>query len=373
MRTTVKIVMVIALATLTTITSLQAAAPASRTAVTPGQINYQGRLTTPSGALYSNTTYNIEFRVYDADSGGAVQWGAKYLVYAKNGYFNVLLGASGGQALTVNTPVYGPEELWKALWYDVARANNNNLFLGITVLEDYTGAALPADEVSEAFPRQKLLCTPFAERAQSARYARESFGAFSAGGDLDVTGSVAATGNLAVDGNSSVDGTATVQGTTTFNSGVVVNNAVADLNKGLDVNGGRTYLRQGLDVFGSSELRGGATVTGPVTASDTINAPRFQVNGAVPIHVRRFDCGTGEDQKTNTGYSTTDWSAMMVGFDMGYGDIDEDGGEETFKVRMYESGGTWWIHCQGHYHGNYADFGIDVMFVKRALVDDNRY
>ena len=157
-----------------------AAVPASRTAVTPGTINYQGRLTDPDGEPYTNGVYTIEFRLYDAATGSSSGlWGCAYSAYVKDGYFNVMLGATGGSALS-NAPTYGPTELWKALWYDsAAPAKANDRYLGLKVLSG-PDPALP-DPPVEAFPRQRLLSAPFAERAQMANYARAAIDTFTIG------------------------------------------------------------------------------------------------------------------------------------------------------------------------------------------------
>jgi hypothetical protein len=47
---------------------LNAAVPTTRTAVTPGIINYQGMLLNPAGTPYSNGVYTLEFRIYDSET-----------------------------------------------------------------------------------------------------------------------------------------------------------------------------------------------------------------------------------------------------------------------------------------------------------------
>ena len=441
-------------------TVVRAQFPSPFTAVTPQQLNYQGRLTTPDGTPYSNLVYDIEFRVWTAASGGTTPlWGARYSVYAKEGYFNVILGAPGGVALTCTY-----NEIWKALWFNPS-SPQNKLYLGIKVLKDFAGKAIPPADAQEAFPRQQLLCSPFAERAQMAQYARESIDDFLVRQKLTVNGLLDANLGLDVSGGATVlSGNLTHSGgTATFNNGIVVNTAAATLNKGLDVSGAKTYLRLGAEVSGLAELKGGVTVTGDgtfknnVTVSnnvtinniatigqltlrgfgstddlaldfgssyslyadstgggasgnrlwlktptggevklggstrmdnfrvlgnnmvfdggnvDFVNVNTIKVRSAKPIVVKRFTLGDNiYEMWKETNYSTTDWSAMIVGFNYGYADIEENNSRDTFVTRMEKSGGTWKVHYRGHYqNSSLGDPVIDVMFIRNELVTDD--
>ena len=379
---------------------VSAAVPASRTAVTPGIINYQGRLTDPNGDPYSNGVYTIEFRLYEAATGsGAGLWGCAYSVYIKDGYFNVMLGGTGGSALT-NTPTYGPTELWKALWYDsAAPAKANDRYLGIKVTSG-DDPALP-DPPVEAFPRQRLLSAPFAERAQMANYARAAIDTFTIPSTLTVSGTVTAAGAVTVRGAATLTNT-TVNGTLTVNGALTANNAQAVFNKGVSVNGAKTCAKQGLEVSGgAAELKGGATVNGTLTVSTGLVKAQgglevtggqakaknglevsggalnllgdLTVAGSKAIVVRQYHASNTEDYTWDTGFPITTWSAMMVGFSFGTADIDEDDEEATFMARMERGwNGNWFLHYRGHYHKNLGDPTIDAMFIRRELVDDNR-
>ncbi|MBI4515297.1 MAG: hypothetical protein HY699_05705 [Deltaproteobacteria bacterium] len=63
----------------------------------PNLLNYQGRLTDPSGTP-KNGTFTMQFAVYDAESGGnqlptGSPWSETQSVTVTNGVFNVLLGS----------------------------------------------------------------------------------------------------------------------------------------------------------------------------------------------------------------------------------------------------------------------------------------
>lgn len=62
----------------------------------PYKMNYQGRLTNASGAAMADGLYNMKFRIYDAASGGTLQWSevreVGNRVQVTNGQFAVQLG-----------------------------------------------------------------------------------------------------------------------------------------------------------------------------------------------------------------------------------------------------------------------------------------
>ncbi len=60
-------------------------------AAVPHLINYQGRLTDTAG-IPLNGTYNLTFRIYDAETAGNLLWQGTYSVSIQKGIFAVLLG-----------------------------------------------------------------------------------------------------------------------------------------------------------------------------------------------------------------------------------------------------------------------------------------
>ena len=179
--------------------SAMAAVPASITKFVPETMNYQGYLANPStGAAYVDGIYDLDCRLCRQASGGTAIWGARYSVYVKGGYFNIMLGDSSGVRIYSTAdgssyPTYGVAELWKALYYDSSVSEKNNLWLGVTPRQNATlGSIADPREIS---PRQQLLAAPYAFRAQSAQYANASQGDFSVGGNLSVTGSLSFNAN----------------------------------------------------------------------------------------------------------------------------------------------------------------------------------
>jgi hypothetical protein len=211
--------------------------PASRIQVTPGVINYQGRLLTPQGGVYMDGVYNIEFRMYESSTGtGSGLWARVYPVYVKDAYRE-------------------ENELWKAIWFDSDNSGQaNHRYLGLKVTAVPAGA--PEVPSEEAFPRQRLLSSPFAERAQMAQYARAAYDTFTVGTTLLANGLITAAGGLTAGGATTLTNT-TVNGTMTLNKGLTVNNAEALFNKGVTVTGAAAFVKSGLDVSGVATFRGG--------------------------------------------------------------------------------------------------------------------
>src|SRR3990170_5960104 len=102
---------IIALAVITALTLVLAYSLPSYGAINP-QINFQGRLLTPSGAPVADGTYNMEFKIYrdgDGNPGGGDEtllWtetrSGGNRVSISNGYFSILLGAVTGFGSSVD-------------------------------------------------------------------------------------------------------------------------------------------------------------------------------------------------------------------------------------------------------------------------------
>ncbi len=202
--------------------SVFATAPSSITQFVPNMMNYQGYLANPSTGLpYTDGIYELDLRLYRTQSGGTAIWGARYSVYVKGGYFNIMLGDSSGTRIYSTTsnssyPTYNVTELWRALWNDTAYSQNYNLWLGVTPRQSATHAALA--NPTEIAPRQQLLAAPYAFRTQAAQYAEASYGDFAVGGKLTVSGSLQFPSSYSVNGISYSSSTMKLAGTTQTSS-----------------------------------------------------------------------------------------------------------------------------------------------------------
>ena len=124
----------------------------------PKTINYQGYLTTPSGAAVNNANLTMVFKLYDAATGGTVLHTETQMVTVTNGIFNVMLGTS--PALT---PPFTAQ-----------------YFLGVTVGTD-----------PEMTPRRPLTSAPYSVAAEN----------IAPGGNLYLSDSTASVGNVFKNGN----------------------------------------------------------------------------------------------------------------------------------------------------------------------------
>lgn len=109
----------------------------------PTKMNFQGRLANSAGNILTNGTYNMRFRIYDAASGGTVQWSEDRLVSAgqgvtvTNGQFSVQLGsvtslpasvfASNSRYFEVELPTPGTATTSSPSWTEGAMTPRNQL------------------------------------------------------------------------------------------------------------------------------------------------------------------------------------------------------------------------------------------------------
>ncbi len=297
--------------------------------VPPGLVNYQGTLLTPTNTPYIDGLYDIQFRLYSQSSDQANQaiWGAGFKCNVKNGVFGVMLGSATGQSLTNLPPTYGPTELWKALWFDEGNAMKNNApFLGITVLQDQNHNKLPVP--SEAVPRQQLLTTPFAYRAQQAEYARRASADFDVAGNLNATNGRVTAGSFTGSGTN-LTGVAKLSGGNTFSGLQTVNGTVAattftgdgtSLSGVPKLSGGNTY-------YGDQEIKNALTVDGFGWMKNSLQVEnQIFVNGDVNAHgnIFAFDANAfrpvvvGEAENLRIVRGTVNGSAGTVSAGTGF-------------------------------------------------------
>ncbi len=146
---------------------LAIAAPVSRAADVfgpPATVDYQGMLKGPDGNPLGNTAptnYEVQFRLYDAQTGGTVIWAEKQIVTVSGGLFSVRLG-EGDEILGAGSVPEGA--VGHASPGLPGAFNGRERFLGVTV-------TIPGQTPSEITPRLAFLASPFsyvAGRAQSA-------------------------------------------------------------------------------------------------------------------------------------------------------------------------------------------------------------
>jgi hypothetical protein len=114
----------------------------------PPTITYQGRVL--EGTTPATGTRNVVFRIYNAASNGTRLYSEQQTVTLVNGEFSALLGGSAP------TPVFG-EANARTLPEVFTTATAGDFYLGVTI-----------DNGTEIAPRQRIVTTPLAFRAQVA-------------------------------------------------------------------------------------------------------------------------------------------------------------------------------------------------------------
>ncbi len=132
----------------------------------PSTIDYQGRVLDVSGNALAPTTpanFEIQFRIYDSQSGSNVIWAEKQLVTVSKGQFSVRLGegtAIAGQGTVDHDSVGLPGAF-----------QGRERYLGVTVV-------IPGQTAAEIQPRLAFLASPFSYVASAAMTLQQPSGTF---------------------------------------------------------------------------------------------------------------------------------------------------------------------------------------------------
>lgn len=114
---------------------------------------------------------------------------------------------------------------------------------------------------------------------------------------------------------------------------------------------------------GLTNIGGNLNVDGDIT-----------IDNQAPIVIRRFGPINGQPSiEVNTGFSSNDYSAAIIGANTGWWDYNENGGGHGWQLYMQRNtNASWHIIGSMHAHQDYPDWTIDVMFIRKELVDDDR-
>ena len=235
-------------------------AAAQANAKPPTQLTYQGFLTDANGVPFGNTApvnKTVNFRIFDALTGGNTKWSASQVVTVDKGYFSVLLGQGS------------------AIGSEPFNADLTGVFTGGGASERYLELEVDTTKIA---PRLRFLPAPYALLAKSATDLVDPItGASSlsvSGGNLNVGGSlivssVTASGNLSV---SSI----TASGNITATGNLTANGVVNGNGSGLT---GLSASQLTTGTLPSARLSG--TYSSPVTMDNAGNT--FGGNGTVPL------------------------------------------------------------------------------------------
>ncbi len=190
----------------------------------PVSFTYQGALAGDGGTPLTGS-HIVEFRIYEAQTGGTPLWGRAYGVSLNaDGVFNVAIGDTAGAVI--------PGVAATGLATIFANKAGTTLYIGLTV----QGSS------GEIAPRQALLAVPYAIHAADAAQAS---------GNFPVAGNQTVAGNLSVSGVISGYGSVPV-GTIVMWSGSTVPDGWALCN-GQTVNGVRTPNLQNKFIVGAGD------------------------------------------------------------------------------------------------------------------------
>ena len=137
----------------------------SQTSTVPALLSYQGLLSDSAGNLIgaaAPVNRTVQFRLYNASTGGTPIWAESQVVTISAGEFSVLIGNGSGIA-GLSGPSAPAAQPYKSLADAVNASASAAIFVGLTV--DDANAATTDVEVS---PRQQLVSGMFALRAKVA-------------------------------------------------------------------------------------------------------------------------------------------------------------------------------------------------------------
>ena len=260
--------------------------PAHTSAAPSTYLNFQGRLTTNTGSLVPDGTYNIQFNLYNVSAGGSTQWTETYLVSGtpvtiKNGFFSVQLGSQVAFPGTINWD----QQQWLGM---TVRGTTSCVF----------GSCSPAD--AEMTPRFQLTSVPFAQSAATALGVSsdaQSAAATPTGNIIIQSGNASGTGVASVSGNISIDAGSSTNSTTGTISLAATNASSLILGRA-----GLTTLNSGaLTVTQLGRFNGGLTVA---TGNTFTNASSTLLT-ALPVVNQTANGNIPAGGAGNTGASTT--------------------------------------------------------------------
>ncbi len=187
-------------------------------------------------------------------------------------------------------------------------------------------------------------------------------------GTAGTPGATGATGAVGPTGVTGPTGNGSNNLSTTFNASGTVSvtdagGTITSTNQAWLVGGNAAPTSNNLGQTGNAPL---------VFVTNNTNRMSVEANGDIfvagskPIYVRRYNCNGCDNPNRSTTVSTADYVAVLVGF---YPTSDNDA--ESTRAVVYDNGGTWYF--KGDTEGpSGEDWSVDIMFIKRQLIDDFR-
>lgn len=385
----------------------------------PDRLNYQGMLRKGDGTPEPAGYKTIEFRIYDAPTAGTLQWARSHLVNLDSqGLFNVIL-MEGGSPITQGSPKYTD------LTSVFTAADGQDRYLELTV-----AGSNPIQ------PRQRFVTAAYAFLAADVTQAQQNFtvmGSLTVHNSARVQSLTVDTGatlnDLTVTGNANLKkitpGTTLIlDGDLEFGSSTYHHVLLGGGNSSGFLYGSYPKLGDGIhlgynyyeDAAGVGHVRnaGGQTTRLSlgygqiILATAGINTPpvnrvvldqngnlgvgtmtpaaKLDVYGTVkiknqaPVVIRRYPL-TAKDPSSDApnyydpspAYSANDWSAAVIGFTC-KGDFSQSTIGQLLDITTQKNAatGNWRVQFDVRHHSSLTDMVVDVMYIRKELVDDNR-
>lgn len=230
----------------------------------PTKMNFQGRLANSAGNILTDGTYNMKFRIYNASSGGTLQWSEDRLVSATqgvtvtNGQFSVQLGSVTSLPASIFT--------------------SNSLYFEVELPTPATAtSSSPSWTEGAMTPRNQLATSAYAYNAETLDGLDSAdFAAASGSTNYIQNTTTPQTANLSVQGAANSSAVVSItQGSSTGSLLVVGNGSTTGLTIS---NSGSTSVHGDLTVQNIS-LAAGKTIT--IAGDTTVNRPASPTEGMV--------------------------------------------------------------------------------------------
>lgn len=355
-------------------------------------LNIQGVLRDNDGNAVADGNYSLEFIIYDTETGGSPLWSENQSsVLVKNGIYSVQLGKEVSLSdLTFTTPYY------------VSISVNGGEESSPRIPLSAAPAALAVSGSVNTFPSDGTVNIGSSDDQESIQL---SVNGIIKGQASANSGDVLFVGNDSKLTDVNQVNTLGVYGLQNeANGGIELGSSGPKLygsNKklGLNTTSPDASLHVGGSIADASLTGGGAVVIGDVNGANisidnneimarnngssselyinheggtTDFGGPVKISGGSPIVFRSYYCGEHWSIDHDTGVSSADWSAAIVGSDFGYSDWAEDGSGWIFKQMMVPVNGTWHIRARVRTHQNAPDWEFHVMFVSRKMASEER-
>lgn len=305
-------------------------------AAAPSTLNFQARLMGQNGAIVADGNYSVQFKLYDAVSGGTNVWTETQTVTIKGGYLSVSLGAvtpfgsvdfANQHWLTMNVAGDGemnPRIRLTAVPYAFAATKAGGLTSGSSVIT--------ADGFAQVAPAglQSLNSTNSALRLnQTGTGGLLQFQGngsdvltVSKTGALTTSGLITGNGGLTVTGGASISGglalnSSAISGVTTLGLSGSITGATTNTINGLSINAGALSSVTGITfTSGNLDLNGG-NIANAGTISGASGAFNVDANGNITSAFTALNGSSTANGGSGLGSSTSLTLTSAANFEVG--------------------------------------------------------